>query len=135
MARKGGNKKRCEKYKLSGHREENKRKRQAKAQKRLEKFAARREAGNTYEERRKKKIQLILNTYGINLETYKKFKDAYDKKAISDGLIQVPNKSGKARDTEFSKWRGIERKLNDEVAQKKNEMKKLEKFKNRKNVE
>ena len=131
MARKGGNKKRCEKYRLSGHREENKRKKQEKAQKRMEKFAARKESGNTYEERRKKKIQMILSTYNIDMTTYKKYKDEYIKKAIADGIIPAPNKSGKARDTEFSRWRGIERKLNDEVAKKKMEMKKLEKFKNK----
>lgn len=131
MARKGGNKKRCERYRLSGHREENKRRKQAKAQKRMEKFAARKESGNTYEERRKKKIQMILSTYNIDMATYKKYKDMYINKAIADGLIPAPNKSGKARDTEFSRWRGIERKLNDEVAKKKMEMKKLEKFKNK----
>ena len=131
MARKGGNKKRCERYRLSGHREENKRRKQAKAQKRMEKFAAKKESGNTYEERRKKKIQMILSTYNIDMATYKKYKDMYINKAIADGLIPAPNKSGKARDTEFSRWKGIERKLNDEVAKKKMEMKKLEKFKNK----
>lgn len=45
MARKGGNKKACDKYKMSGHKEENKKMRQLRHEKRLARFAKRREDG------------------------------------------------------------------------------------------
>ena len=45
MARKGGNKKACDKYKMSGHKEENKKLRQLRHEKRLARFAKRRENG------------------------------------------------------------------------------------------
>ena len=43
MARKGGNKKACDKYKMSGHKEENKKLRQLRHEKRLARFAKRKE--------------------------------------------------------------------------------------------
>lgn len=49
MARKGGNKKRCERYKLSGHKEENKMKRQKRHEKRMARFAQRKADGKSYE--------------------------------------------------------------------------------------
>ena len=52
MARAGKNKKKCEKYKLSGRREENKRLKQEKDKKRIEKFRKRREEGKCYDYKR-----------------------------------------------------------------------------------
>lgn len=49
MARKGGNKKRCEKYKLGGHKERNKKLKQERHQKRMERFRKRREEGKCYQ--------------------------------------------------------------------------------------
>jgi len=48
MARIGHNKKRCEKYKLSGARERNKQIKQERHKKRMERFAKRREEGKAY---------------------------------------------------------------------------------------
>lgn len=49
MAKSGGNKKRCEKYKLSGRKEINKARKQERHQRRLEKFRRRREEGKCYQ--------------------------------------------------------------------------------------
>lgn len=49
MSKIGRNKKRCEKYRLSGNLQTNKLLKQERNEKRVAKFAARREAGKTYE--------------------------------------------------------------------------------------
>lgn len=49
MAKKGKNKKACEKYRMSGHKAINKELRKERHEKRLAKFAKRKEEGKTYE--------------------------------------------------------------------------------------
>lgn len=51
MAKIGKKKETCKKYQQSGHREENKRLKQQRAEKRLAKFAARKETGKGYQYR------------------------------------------------------------------------------------
>lgn len=53
MARKGGNKKRYEKYRTSGHLQINKERKQQKAKKREEYFAKKREEGRAYKYEKK----------------------------------------------------------------------------------
>lgn len=121
MARKGGKKKTCEKYKLSGHREENKRKRQARAKKREEMFAARKEAGKSYEYNKQRSAAKIAEVYDVNSDFYKSNKEVLNRKLFA------PNQgSNQARHTELSRWKSVERKLNNEVSKRKNEMKKNE---------
>ena len=55
MAKPGKSKKACEKYKQQGRKEKNKQLKQERQEKRLAKFKARREAGKSYEYKKKDK--------------------------------------------------------------------------------
>ena len=94
MARKGANKKRCEKYRLSGHKEENKRLRAERAKKLTAKFQKRREDGKTYE-------------YKPN--PYKPGTSEYNHEVI------VRKEKNSNHKTEFQKWKSIFRKLDNEL--------------------
>lgn len=89
MARKGGNKKACDKYKMSGHREENKKLRQVRHEKRLARFAKRKEDGKCY---------------------------SYSS-ANSSGLNVSNADSNQARHTSYAKLTSVFRKLNNQIAE------------------
>lgn len=108
MAKIGKNKKRCEKYKLSGHREINKQRKQEKAKARVEHFAARAEAGKKYvynSDKAKEKLNAFAEgaitdlNYNANLGTW-----------ISN------YKSNQAKHTEVARWKSHMRKLNNDLA-------------------
>ncbi len=94
MAKPGGNKKRCEKYKNSGRREENKRLRQIREQKRRDRFAKRREEGKACE-------------YEPN--PYEKGTAEYNREASARSTKNVPHKG------EFQLRKSRMRKLQNEI--------------------
>jgi hypothetical protein len=89
MARKGGNQKACDKYKMSGHKEENKRLRKLRHEKRLARFAKRKEDGKCY---------------------------SYSSEN-SSGLNESNVGSNQARHTNYAKLTSIFRKLNNQIAE------------------
>ena len=94
MAKPGGNKKRCEKYAKSGHKELNKKLRQQRDKKLKAKFAKRREEGKAYE-------------YKPN--PYEEGTNEYNREVLSR---MDKNKYHK---TEFQRWRSIFAKLDNEI--------------------
>ena len=94
MAKPGSNKKRCEKYKNSGHREENKRLRQVRDKKQKTKFAKRKEDGKSYEY---KPIQYKEGTADYNKE------------------IVIRKEKNMSKKTEYQRLRSIFQKLENEL--------------------
>ena len=94
MAKPGGNKKRCEKYSKSGHRELNKKLRQQRDEKRKAKFAKRRESDAAYE-------------YKQN--PYEEGSNQYNWEVLSR------MEKNKYHKTEFQRWRSIFAKLDNEI--------------------
>ena len=94
MAKKGKMKKACEKYRLSGHKQENKKLKQERHEKNLAKFAKRKEDGKAYE-------------YKTN--PYKKGSDDY--------VIEKQNRQEKyatsGTKTEVQKFSSVMKKLNN----------------------
>ena len=104
MAKPGGNKKRCEKYSKSGHRELNKKLRQQRDEKRKAKFVARRAEGKAYE-------------YKPN--PYEEGTNEYNKEAKLR-----KSKTEEYHKTEYQRWKSIFTKLDNEIEREK----KAEKF-------
>lgn len=77
MAKKGKMKKACEKYRMSGHKQENKKLRRERHKKRLEKFAKRKECGKTYEYKK--------NPYKRGTDEYVIEKESRKEKHINSG--------------------------------------------------
>lgn len=97
MAKPGTNKERCKRYSTSGHREANKERRQKNAEKRIEKFAKRREDGKAY-------------VYEPNPYDPERQKRQYAEEANARAA-----KNGDRRDC-VSRWRSVMQKLNNEIA-------------------
>lgn len=118
----GRNKAQCKAYKDSGRREQNKRNKQAKNQKRIERFAKRKEDGKTYtysKEKAAQKIRTALSEYNTTTKDFEKIKDI-----VARDLFAPNRGSNQAKHTPYSKWKSIMRKLDNEVAMKKNLIKK-----------
>ena len=94
MAKKGGNKKACEKYRLSGHKQENKKLKQERHEKRLAKFVKRKEDGKTYEYK--------TNPYKKGTEEYVIERDKRHEKYTTSGTK-----------TEVQKFISVMKKLNN----------------------
>lgn len=118
----GRNKAQCKAYKDSGRREQNKRAKQAKNQKRIERFAKRKEEGKTYtysKEKSAKKINEALQEYNVNSKEFKEMRDIL----VRD--LFAPNQgSDQAKHMPYSKWKSVMSKLDTEITAKKNSMKK-----------
>ena len=97
MAKPGTNKERCKKYSASGHREANKARRQENNEKRIARFAKRREEGKAY--------KWEPNPYDP---------DTQRRKYVEEERIRA-GKNGDRRDN-VSKWRSVMRRLNNEIA-------------------
>ena len=97
MARPGNNKKRCEKYSRSGHKELNKQLRQERNEKRIARFKKRREEGKTY--------QYKPNPYKEDTSDW-----------VREKLIRHEKSLPYRHMTEHEKWKSIMRKLNNELA-------------------
>lgn len=97
MARRGGNKHSCDKYKASGHKAENKKKKQDRAKKRLERFAKHKEEGKSYK-------------YQPN--PYKKGTPAYIEEQYERANKNIPY----GHTNHYSKMVSIMRKLNNDLA-------------------
>ena len=106
MARKGSNKKRCEQYRLSGHREINKKLKTERAEARKAHFAKRKEEGKNY--------------------TYKKGSAEEKLRMAAESGVALPYNaflgqwisnwnSNQARHTEVSKFKSAMRKVQNEV--------------------
>lgn len=118
----GRNKAQCKAYKDSGRREQNKRAKQAKNQKRIERFAKRKEEGKTYtysKEKAAQKIRTALSEYNTTTKDFEKIKEI-----VTRDLLAPNQGSNQAKHTPYSKWKSIMRKLDNEVAMKKNLIKK-----------
>ena len=119
MARKGANKKRCEKYKMSGHKEENKKLRQLRHQKRMDRFAKRREEGKVYQYSKERTNTKIDEYYGDGFSNKKFFKEKREDaiKFGPSGNIFAPNKnSNRAMHTPLARWTSAWRKLNNQLS-------------------
>lgn len=120
----GRNKKVCEQYKKSGHREINKQMKQERNKKRIARFESRKAAGKSYADTHTKentaaKIEEYCDEHGFSKKYFE------DNKEIMMQRIFKPNKgSNQARHTEVSWWRSIMRKLDNELTAKKIEEKK-----------
>ena len=99
MAKPGGNKKRCEKYAKSGHKELNKKLRQERDKKLKAKFAKRREEGKAYE---------------YKPIPYEKDTPEYNKEAKLR-----KSKTEEYHKTEFQRWKSIFTKLDNEIEREK----------------
>lgn len=118
MARKGENKKRCEKYRLSGHLDSNKRLRAKRHEKRMARFAKRKEEGKTYTYNRAKTNEKINEVFG-NGFTEKKFCQE-NRAEISRELFTSNRDSGKAKHTHYAKYTSAMRKLQNWIDAEKN---------------
>lgn len=119
----GRNKAQCKAYKDSGRREQNKRNKQAKNQKRIERFAKRKEEGKTYTYSKEKSAKKINEAFGkeynVNSKEFREMKDIL----VRD--LFAPNQgSNQAKHMPYSKWKSVMSKLNTEITAKKNSMKK-----------
>lgn len=106
MARKGSNKKRCERYKLSGHREINKKLKAERAEARKAHFAKRKENGKAYTYKKgsaEEKLRVAAES-GAALPY-----NAYLGQWISNW------KSNQARHTEVSRFKSAMRKVQNVV--------------------
>lgn len=99
MSKIGSNKKACEKYRNSGHKEENKAAKQKRHEKRMERFTKRKEEGKSY-------------TYRAG-HAQEKLKENRSRKDYNPvlGVWETNVGSGRAVHTEFNKWRSIMAKL------------------------
>ena len=102
MAKPGKNKKQCEKYRNSGHKEINAQLKKERAEKRAAKFAKRREDGKAYE-------------YKPN--PYKKGTKEYARERRERAAKNKPKK------TEFERMKSIFTKLDNEISKQKKEEK------------
>ena len=104
MSKIGKNKKRCEQYKLSGHKEINKKLKQEKAAARAAHFAKRAEEGKTY-------------TYDAKRTAVKLESGDRKNYNASLGIWESNFGSNRAAHTEMSRWRSTMRKLDNKLAQ------------------
>lgn len=115
----GRNKKKCEKYRNSGRREENKKLRQERNVKRIERFVKRQENGKTYTYRNghaKEKLDMGQDdNYIACLDRWKS-----------------NHGSGRAMHTDVSKWKSIMRKVTNDVNKQIAAEKELERKENKK---
>ena len=120
----GRNKKVCEQYKKSGHREINKQIKQDRNQKRIARFAKRKSSGISYadthtKEKTEAKISEYCEKNGISSKYFNENKDS-----ILKHIFEPNQGSNQAKHTEISRHRSIMRKLDNEVSAKKMEEKK-----------
>lgn len=97
MAKPGTNKERCKRYAASGHREANKERRQRNNEKRIARFAQRREEGKAY-------------AYKPNPYDPEKQKRQYYEEARNRASKNVDHRDS------VSRWKSFMRKLNNELA-------------------
>lgn len=100
----GRNKKNCEKYKLSGRREENKAVKQKKHEARLTRFAKRKEEGKSYVWKKGHAEEKFKSGEAVNFDPVKGWIANYG--------------SNRAKHTEVSRWRSVMGKMDYEIAQK-----------------
>lgn len=116
----GRNKKWCEKYKQTGRREENKRIKQERHKKRMERFAKRKEAGISYEYKKGNVLAKLKeaekNGTDINFDFFKG-------KWISN------YKSNRSMHTHCARMKSVFRKLQNEVNKIEQERKDIERLK------
>lgn len=109
----GRNKKKCERYKMSGHREMNKKLAQERAQKVTEHFAARKEAGKCYEYSKQnstEKVAKYLEEHDISKKYYDANKEILDKKIFGSN-----KNSSKPAHTYHSRMKSVMRKLQNDL--------------------
>lgn len=116
----GRNKKWCEKYKQTGRREENKKIKQERHKKRMERFAQRREAGISYEYKKggalTKLEEAKENGTDINFDFFKR-----------EWLSNY--KSDRGKHTHYARMKSVFRKLQNEVDKIEQEKKDVERLK------
>lgn len=107
MSKIGRDKKKCEKYKQSGHRETNKQLKKERNEKRIAKFAKRRAEGKAYAD----------NNDGSGTKECSSGPNTFEKSIITE----------RANDhrLSYARWTSIIRKLNNELLKKENEIKKM----------
>lgn len=109
----GRNKKKCERYRMSGHREMNKKLAQERAQKVAEHFAARKEAGKCYEYSKQhsaEKVAKYLEEHDISKKYYDANKEILDKKIFGSN-----KNSSKPAHTYHSRMKSVMRKLQNNL--------------------
>ena len=109
----GRNKKKCERYRMSGHREMNKKLAQERAQKVTEHFAARKEAGKCYEYSKQhsaEKVAKYLEEHDISKKYYDANKEILDKKIFGSN-----KNSSKPAHTYHSRMKSVMRKLQNDL--------------------
>ena len=109
----GRNKKKCERYRMSGHREMNKKLAQERAQKVAEHFAARKEAGKCYEYSKQhsaEKVAKYLEEHDISKKYYDTNKEILDKKIFGSN-----KNSSKPAHTYHSRMKSVMRKLQNDL--------------------
>lgn len=103
MAKKiGRNKKSCEKYKLSGHREENKATKQKKHEARMARFAKRKEDGKNYVWKKGHAEEKLKSGENVNFDPVRGWVSNYG--------------SNRAKHTEVSRWKSVMDRVDYEVA-------------------
>ena len=120
----GRNKKACEKYKNSGHREINKQLKQERNKKRIARFESRKAAGKSYADTHTKedtaaKIEKYCEENGFSRKYFEE-----NKEIMYQRLFKPNRESNQERHTEVSRWKSIMRKLDNELTAKKIEEKK-----------
>lgn len=109
----GRNKKKCERYRMSGHREMNKKLAQERAQKVTDRFVARKEAGKCYEYSKQhstEKVAKYLEEHDISKKYYDTNKEILDKKIFGSN-----KNSSKPAHTYHSRMKSVMRKLQNDL--------------------
>lgn len=109
----GRNKKKCERYKMSGYREMNKKLAQERAKKVTEHFAARKEAGKCYtysKQHSAEKVAKYLEEHDISKKYYDANKEILDKKIFGSN-----KNSDQPGHTRYSKMKSVMRKLQNRL--------------------
>lgn len=114
MSKIGRNKKRCEHYRLSGNLQTNKLLKRERNEKRIAKFAARREAGKTYEYK--------PNPYAKDSGAYY---EEVSKRSVKNEDVRLP----------LQKLASIMRKLDNQLAKERGERKAWKERKGKKDIE
>ena len=118
MSKPGAHKKKYDAYKNSGRKEINKKERAAKNQRRIDRFAKRKEEGKTYEYSKERSTAKVMDAYG------KAFEQMENKDQLLHDLFKANQGSNRGAHTDLARWTSGMRKLDNELAKIKADAKK-----------
>lgn len=118
MSKPGAHKKKYDAYKNSGRKEINKKERAAKNQRRIDRFAKRKEEGKAYEYSKDHSAAKLKEAYG------NRFDDVPNKDDLVHDLFKANQGSNRGTRTDLARWTSGMRKLDNELAKIKADAKK-----------